>query len=48
MIIIIVAIIGLTFLALIVYLMWIGLAGIITAVRETRKGWKQGWNKEKK
>ncbi len=46
--IIIIAILGLAFLALIVYLMWIGLYGIITAVRETRKGWKQGWNKEKK
>ena len=46
--IIIVTIIGLAFLALIVYLMWIGLAALITAVRETRKGWKQGWNKEKK
>ena len=46
--IIIVVILGLAFLALIVYLMWIGLAVLITAVRECRKGWKQGWNKEKK
>lgn len=46
--IIIVVILGLAFLALIVYLMWIGLAALITAVREWRKGWKQGWNKEKK
>lgn len=46
--IIIVTIIGLAFLALIVYLMWVGLAALITAVRDIRKGWKQGWNKEKK
>ena len=46
--IIILIILGLAVAVVVIYFMWIGLAGLITAAREWHKGWKQGWNKEKK
>ncbi|QLF84562.1 membrane protein [Microbacterium phage Hager] len=45
--IILLIIVGLIVAAFVIYLMWIGLAGLITVIREASKGWRAGWNKEK-
>ncbi|AWY04534.1 hypothetical protein SEA_GILDA_79 [Microbacterium phage Gilda] len=45
--IILLIILGLVVAAVVIYFMWIGLAGLITLIREASKGWRAGWNKEK-